>query len=69
MDYIDDSLLVADEKDECVRNVNDTKQLFEMVGFIVHNKKSVFIPVQKIKFLGFIIDSVAMIVTLPSDKI
>lgn len=69
MGYIDDSLLVADEKEECVRNVNDTKQLFEMLGFIIHNKKSVFIPAQKIQFLGFIIDSIQMIVTLPEEKI
>ena len=67
--YIDDSLLIGDTKQECHENVQDTKELFEKVGFIVHQKKSVFIPVQKLRFLGFLIDSVNMIVTLPDEKV
>ena len=39
------------------------------VGFILHEDKSVFIPTQKITFLGNNIDSVAMTVTLPADKV
>lgn len=69
MGYIDDSLLVADEKDDCIRNVNDTKCLFEKVGFIIHDKKSIVVPIQKLKFLGFLSDSVKMVETLPVDKI
>jgi hypothetical protein len=34
MGYIDDYLLVADEKDDSIRNVNDTKCLFEKVILI-----------------------------------
>ena len=69
MGYIDDSLLVADEKDDSIRNVNDTKCFFEKVGFIIHDNKSIVVPVQKLKFLRFLIDSVKMVVTLPVDKI
>ena len=57
------------KKDNCIRNVNDTKCLFEKVSFIIHEKKSIVVPVQKLKFLGFLIDSVKMVVTLPVDKI
>ena len=32
-------------------------------------KKSIVVPVQKLKFLGFLIDSVKMVVTMPVDKI
>ena len=67
--YIDDSLLIGDSEQDCCENVFDTKWLFEKVGFIVHEKKSVFQPVQKLKFLGFLIDSVKMIVTLPQEKV
>ena len=67
--YIDDSLLIGDDKAECKRNVTDTQDLFEKVGFIVHQKKSIFEPVQKLQFLGFLIDSIKMIVTLPEEKI
>ena len=69
MGYIDDSLLVGDTYQECTNNVLDTKCMFEKIGFIVHEKKSVFQPVQKLKFLGFLIDSVLMLVTLPQDKV
>jgi hypothetical protein len=67
--YIDDSLLIGDSRKECLENVNDTNWLFEKVGFIVHEKKSVFEPTQKLKFLGFIIDSVNMIATLRQEKV
>ena len=69
LSYIDDSLLIGDTKQECEENVEDTLKLFEKVGFIVHEKKSVFKPVQKLRFLGFLIDSVNMIVTLPDEKV
>lgn len=67
--YIDDSLLVADTFSECEENVHDTISLMTDLGFIVHNKKSVFIPTQKITFLGNNIDSDKMIVTLPPEKV
>lgn len=67
--YIDDSLLIGDDKLELQRNVSDARNLFEKVGFIINHKKSMFEPVQKLQFLGFIIDLVKMIVTLPEDKI
>ena len=67
--YIDDSLLVADTFSECEENVHDTVSLMTDLGFIVHNKKSVFIPMQKITFLGNNIDSDKMIVTLPPEKV
>jgi hypothetical protein len=51
--YIDDSLLIGDSRKECLENVNDTNWLFEKVGFIVHEKKSVFEPTQKLTFFWF----------------
>ena len=67
--YIDDFLLVADTFSECEENVHDTVSLMTDLGFIVHNKKSVFIPTQKSTFLGNNIDSDKMIVTLPPEKV
>ncbi|KAK6181897.1 hypothetical protein SNE40_009675 [Patella caerulea] len=66
--YIDDSLLVSDSYAECEQNIDCTKKLFEKLGFIVHEKKSVLHPCQRIHFLGFIIDSSAMKVYLPEEK-
>ena len=66
--YIDDSLLVGDTKQECENNVTDTVSLMENVGFIIHEKKSILIPVKNIVFLGNHIDSERMIVYLTDEK-
>ncbi|MES9884831.1 MAG: reverse transcriptase domain-containing protein [Sedimenticola sp.] len=67
--YIDDSLLSANSQVDCVHNINDTVDLMNNLGFVIHQNKSVQIPTQTITFLGNIIDSVAMIVTLPTPKV
>ena len=38
-------------------------------GLVIHPEKSVFIPQQNMIFLGFVIDSVRMIVMLAEDNI
>ena len=68
MGYIDDSLLIGDTFEECTKNVHDTVQLLETLGFLVHRDKSVFEPSKNIHFLGFIIDSEKMIVYLTEEK-
>lgn len=42
--------------------------LFNKTGFTIHPEKSVLEPVQKIAFLGFLIDSIKMSVTLTPEK-
>ena len=64
--YIDDFILLGNTKDECVKNVNETLTLTNRLGFIHHPVKSVLQPCQKITFLWFTIDSVAMTVTFTS---
>lgn len=66
--YIDDSYLQGDTSKECYKNVVDTVTLFTQLGFHVHPEKSVFIPSQKLTFLGFVLDSIAMTVTPTEDK-
>ena len=67
--YIDDSILVGDSFKACKRNMKDTVDLVENLGFIKPDKKSVLIPTQTISFLGNDIDSVEMIVKLPKRKV
>ena len=43
--------------------------MLDKIGLVLHPEKSVLIPQQKMIFLGFVIDSVKMIVTLTKDKI
>ena len=44
-------------------------QILESLGFIINKEESVLIPSQKIVFLGYVIDSVAMTVSLPEEKL
>lgn len=66
--YIDDSLLVGDSKDECISNVTETVSLMEKLGVIINWKKSVLEPNQVIQYLGNIMNTTDMTVTLPLDK-
>ena len=68
MGHIDDSLLVGQSFDSCHRNIADTVCLFTNLGFTIHPVKSVLQPQQKIDFLGFVLDSSTMTVTLTGAK-
>lgn len=67
--YIDDSYLQGDCIEDCQANISDTCDLFQKLGFIIHPVKSVLKPVQSLTFLGFVLDSVNMTVTLTQEKI
>ena len=66
--FIDDCYLQGQTFTECEQNVQETVTLFESLGFVVHEGKSVLIPCKKQKYLGFWIDSNTMAVTLSSEK-
>ena len=67
--FLDDSLLLAELKQSCVKNVFDTVQLLRTVGFIVHPEKSVLEPMHRIQYLGVIIDAQDMKVTLTPERV
>lgn len=67
--YIDDSLLKAKTKEHCHSNIRDTIWLMDHLGFTVHPKKSVLQPVQTIVFLGFVINSITMRITVTQERI
>ena len=66
--YIDDCLLLGKSVVECKQNIQDTVKMYENTGFVVHPEKSVLMPKQKIKYLGFLLDSKTMTVKLTSEK-
>ena len=66
--YIDDTIIIANSKEAAKKAITETVELLTELGFIVHTEKSQFSPVQQLKYLGFIIDSSNMTVTLPVDK-
>ena len=67
--YIDDSFLMGGDYMECASNVIDTITLLDNLGFVPHPKKSVFIPSQILVFLGLVLNSIHMTVSLTSEKL
>ena len=63
--YIDDSYLQGSDTKECLLNISDTQS---RLGFVINMEKSAVIPAQRITFLGFVLDSVSMTITLTIDK-
>ena len=66
--YVDDSLLVGQDYQECLENVSITYAKLVSLGFFIHPTKSILDPVQIIIFLGFILNSINMTVTLTMEK-
>jgi hypothetical protein len=55
--------------EECRKNIEHTVNLFEKLGFIIHNEKSLLEPVQQITFLIFVSNCVTMMVSLTLEKV
>ena len=67
--YIDDLYLQGKTQQNFIANGIAAIALFENVGLVIHPEKSVIVPQQRLVFLGIIIDSVQMTVSLTQDKI
>ena len=66
--YLDDILLIAPTADLCLAQGKFLMKLLQDLGFLVNMNKSVLTPTQRIIFLGFLIDSVNMTISLPEEK-
>lgn len=66
--YIDDFLLICETYDQCVRGLNVLLNLLRDLGFYVSWDK-MEPPNTQVKYLGVIIDTVAMQLRLPADKL
>lgn len=66
--YLDDSFLQGEGFDECAINICQTVQLLDGLGLTVHPEKSVLFPTQILVFLGFVLNSILMIVSLTMQK-
>lgn len=66
--FIDDSYLQGNSFEECAENVSKTVKLLDSLGFIIHTEKSVLKPCKKLRYLGFLLNSEDMTVTLPLER-
>jgi len=67
--YLDDILIAASSYAICKRYVSLTVDTLTRLGFLINWEKSRIKPGQVVKFLGFGIDTHAMKIFLPPDKI
>ena len=67
-DYIDDFFIQGQTYLQCERTVIKTALSFDDLGHVIHATKSRFIPKQIVTYLGFIINTIRMIVTLTDEE-
>ena len=65
--YIDDLINIGLTFDESVKNVTTSIKVLNLLGFIIHLDKSIFLPKHEITFLGLNINSQKIEITL-TDK-
>jgi hypothetical protein len=67
--YLDDILIMAESQDLVLHHAASVLNLLESLGFLVNYKKSLLVPSQQIEFLGLLIDSKALTLQLPGEKL
>ena len=65
--FADDTYLQGSNFQQCLYNVQETITLLQNLGFTIHSQKSILTPTQTFEFLGFVIDSRTMTVTLSDN--
>ena len=66
--YVDDFYLQGDSYESCLKNVIDTIIMLRSLGSTTHPEKSVLKPIQNLIYLGFIINSKDMTLTLIEEE-
>ena len=62
--FIDDILIIAKSFTLCNQHLTSVRELLESLGFVINVAKSSLIPITRITFLGFDLDSITMKVFL-----
>ena len=67
--YLDDFLLLGRSKKEIMRARDSMIFILEQLGFIINYGKSILTPCKRLEFLGVIVDSNTMTLSLPDNKV
>ena len=67
--YLDDMLIMAKSPELLKQHLQVVTTLLAQLGFVLNLKKCVTSPTQIIEFLGFLINSITMTLSLPSEKV
>jgi len=66
--YLDDLLLIASLREDCLINLNNTVSLLSSLGFLLNYSKSQLIPLRKCRYLRFIFDSRQQFIAIPPRR-
>ena len=66
--YLDDLIIFGNSYVECMNNLLTVIELLQSLGFVIHPRKTVFVPSNILEFLGFIVDSINMTVSVTREK-
>lgn len=66
--YLDDFLCVEENAEKCIKNVRETVEMLEFLGFLINEEKSNTRPSTRCRFLGFVIDSERFSIELTEEK-
>lgn len=66
--YLDDILLISRDRDRLVQQLSVARELLLSLGFVINERKSTPEPVQQVQFLGFVLNTAAMTISLPEEK-
>jgi len=67
--YLDDMLLMAQSKEILKQHLATVLHTLIGLGFIVNTSKSVFTPTQELEFLGFLPNTLSMMISLSQKKV
>ena len=67
--YLDDILILNQSLSGILKDLEEVINLLEFLGFIINYKKSVVVPQQILEYLGLVIDSNKLSLSLPHGKI
>ena len=67
--YIDDILLMAETREKARDHASGLIYLFQCLGFTINSEKTILEPSLRLKFLGFMVDTINMELSLPTQKI
>ncbi|XP_048590532.1 uncharacterized protein LOC116601217 [Nematostella vectensis] len=67
--YLDDILIMSASKELALEHSNTAASLLSNLGFVINREKSILSPTWELEFLGFLVNSKTMSMSLPRDKI
>jgi len=67
--FLDDILIAASSRAKAAQHITLAMEHLNSLGFITNEKKSITTPSQIMEFLGFVVNTAQMTLTLPTDKV